>query len=124
MIELQKFIVGELKKVSQRVFLEQAADGAAFPYVVYRLPISDENNRREDFMLEIDMWDRPANGSTVALQNLSDAIDNALNRLIYTDSAGWNARFYRVNRLMVPDPDAAIRRRQLRYEVKVYRRDT
>ena len=124
MIELQKFIVQQLKAIHPQVYLEWAPQGAVFPYIIYTLPTSDEIERREDFILEVDVWDKQEDGSTVTLQNISDQIDQTLNRLIFTSSTGWSSRFYRINRLIVPDPDPAIRRRQLRYDIRVYRRDT
>jgi hypothetical protein len=127
-IELQRFIVQQLKTVHPRVLLEFVPENQVveYPYVVYNLPNSEEIvDRREDFILEVDVWDKPIDGSTVALQTLADTIHQKLNRLTYTDNAnGWSSRFYLVNRLMLPDPDPMIRRRQLRYEIKVYRRNT
>lgn len=123
MIELQKYIYSELKKVHPRVYPEEAPQrDDIYPFVVYRLPTSNEVvDYREDFILEIDVWDRPEEGSTVTLQLLADAIDLALNRTRYVSSDGsWVMRIYRINRMMVPDPDLAIRRRQLRYELKTY----
>src|SRR5690606_23896298 len=122
---LQRFIVEQLTAIHPRVYLEWAPQGATYPLVVYQLPTSDEViERREDFILEVDVWDQPEDGSTIASQNLSDRIDQAFNRLSYTDAGGWSSRFYRVNRLMIPDPDPNIRRRQLRYEIRTYRRGT
>jgi hypothetical protein len=118
-IELQKFIIAELRKIHPRVYQEWAPEGAVSPYVVYRMPTSNEAGWREDFILEIDVWDQPANGSTVALQTLADAIDRTFNRMRYTGN-GWSTRIYRINRLMVPDPNPTIRRRQLRYELRTY----
>lgn len=121
MIELQKFIVAELKKIHPRVYQEWGPQDAVFPYVVYRMPTSNESEWREDFILEVDIWDKPADGSTVTLQTLADNIDRALNRLRYISNDGtWSTRIYRINRLMVPDPDPAIRRRQLRYGLRTY----
>ncbi|SDY23179.1 DUF3168 domain-containing protein [Thermoactinomyces sp. DSM 45892] len=124
MIELQRFLVSQLKRIHPRVYLEWAVQGASFPYLVYQLPTSSEMNRREDFVLEVDVWDQPSDGSTLYLQTLTDRVDQQLNRLTYTDASGWNARFFRVSRLMIPDPDPLIRRRQLRYDIRTYRRDT
>ncbi|SFJ83234.1 tail completion protein gp17 [Thermoflavimicrobium dichotomicum] len=119
MIELQKFIVSELKKIHPRVYQEWAPEDAVFPYVVYRFPTSNPNERREDFILEIDIWDQPPDGSTVTLQQLADQIDSSLNGVRYT-SEDWNTRIDRINRLMIPDPDETIRRRQLRYELRTF----
>jgi hypothetical protein len=121
MIELQKYIVGQLKQVHPRVYQENAPQDGLFPYVVYRMPTSTENEWREDFILEIDIWDKPQDGSTVTLQQLSDAIDRALNRTRYVSTdRKWSTRIHRVNRLMIPDPDETIRRRQLRYELRTF----
>ncbi|MDQ0417922.1 hypothetical protein J2Z48_002106 [Croceifilum oryzae] len=126
MIELQRFIVTQLKKIHSRVYLEWTPQDTPYPYVVYQIPNSSEVNRREDFVLEINVWDRlpEPSGSTVRLQMLADQMDQQLNRLIYTDESGWTVRFFRMSRLMLPDPDPSIRRRQLRYEIRTYRRDT
>lgn len=124
MIELQKFVYGKLKEIHDRTYLEVAPEGTAYPVVIYRFPDSDYNEWREDFTLEIDVWDVPADNSSVVVQNLSDQIDQSLNRLIFLSEDGsWCTRIYRINRLMVPDPDPRIKRRQLRYELRTYRRD-
>lgn len=121
MIELQKFIIGQLQLIHSRVYQEWGPQNPIFPYVVYCLPTSEEViDHREDFILEIDVWDRPDNGSTKMMQLIADKIDYALNRTRYFSSEGWFTRLYRVNRLMIPDPDPLIRRRQLRYECKTY----
>lgn len=123
MIELQKYIVAELKKIHPRVYQEvNNSTEKIFPYVIYRFPTSNEVvDYREDFVLEIDVWDRPEDGSTVMLQTIADNIDRTLNRARYTSDDGtWSTRIYRINRLMIPDPDPLIRRRQLRYELRTY----
>lgn len=121
MIELQKRIVEVLKLIYPRVYLERAPQGALFPYIVYKFPTSDDTEWREDFILEIDIWDQPSDGSTVNLQTLADKVDLTFNRSRYISQDGkWITRIYRINRLMVPDPDETIRRRQLRYECRTY----
>lgn len=128
MIDLQRFIVQQIKLVHPRVYLEfvPESQNVEYPYVVYNFYDSDEMvDRREDILLEVDVWDKPVNGSAVTLETLSDAIHQKLNRLLYTDNTnGWSGRFYLANRLMIPDPDPTIRRRQLRYEIRMYRRNT
>jgi hypothetical protein len=128
MIDLQRFIVQQLKLVHPRIHLEfvPESQNVEYPYVVYNFYDSDEMvDRREDVLLEVDVWDKPVNGSALTLETLSDAIHQKLNRLFYTDNtSGWSCRFFLANRLMIPDPDPTIRRRQLRYEIRTYRRDT
>ena len=117
MIELLKMITTTLRTAHERVYKEIAPQDATFPYVVYRLPTSNDTEGREDFILEIDIWDN--NTNTTALETLTESIDRKLNRFKYVDSK-LSACSYRINRMMIPDPDTSIKRRQLRYEIKTY----
>lgn len=126
MIELLSVIYAKLLVVHPRVFLERAPDKTQFPYVTYNLPTSDEQENREDFILEVDIWDNKTD--TTVLETLTSTIDGngaitgatGLNRLHHYENGVLQADFYRINRLQLPDPDEKIRRRQLRYEVKAY----
>lgn len=117
MIDLGNLIDARLKEVHSRVYVEQAPQGTVFPYVVYILPNSTEENHREDFILEVQVWGNSKN--TNEINNIAHNIDKKLNRLKYLDT-NMQTSIYRVNRLMVPDPDPAIRRRELRYNCKTY----
>lgn len=121
MMDLQKWITAQLKQIHPRVYLEVAPQDKVFPYLVYNLPSSDTPTYYlEDYILEIDVWDKPADGSTVTLQQLADDVDRRFNLSHYYSPDGWVARVFRIGRLMLPDPDPTIRRRQLRYQIKFY----
>lgn len=117
MINFLTYIYGKLSSVADRVKLEKAKQSTPFPYVTYKLPTSTEEGHREDFILEVDIWDN--NSNTFNLEQLTTSIDKALNRETYIDS-NIQVSIYRINRLMIPDTDETIRRRQLRYQCKVY----
>jgi hypothetical protein len=117
LIRLLTFITSKLNEITPKVYLEQAPAKTPFPYVVFNLPNSDEAEFREDFVLEVDVWDKSPD--TTALETLTVSIDQALSRLKHLDT-NFQASFYRVSRLMLPDDDPTIRRRQLRYQVKAY----
>lgn len=122
MKELQAQVYAILSAIHPRVYLERAPQEGTFPYVVYNLPSSSMGaDHREDFILEVDVWDRPEDGSTLAMQQIADAIDAALDGLVVRAGGNWVARVYRIGRFMLPDPDLEIRRRQLRYEIRTYR---
>lgn len=122
MIALLKYLKDTITGVHARSYLEEAPEDLsgtrpAFPYVVYSLPTSNEVEHREDFILEINLWDYGAD--TTALEELTQNMDDALNRKHYL-ATGLLVVIYRINRMMIPDPDPAIRRRELRYQVKTY----
>jgi hypothetical protein len=125
-LELQKQIVTFLKTKSTRVYFEEAPDNATYPYVVYNLPNSISAFNREDFSLEIDVWDNVNN--TTALETLVGNIDGngdltnptGLNYKNIYVSNKLAATFYRESRLIIRDEDKRIKRRQLRYRIKTY----
>ncbi len=118
MIELGKFIDQELKKVHDRVYHEQAPQGAELPFVVYTFPNSTENFEREDFVLEINIWGMAP--GTLDIEQLTDDLDKHLHRLHHYENGKLQVSIYRVNRIAVPDPNRDIRRRQLRYQCHTY----
>lgn len=117
MVSLFQSIYSKLNEVHSRVYFELAPQNAEFPYIVYKFPNSNRDEHREDFTLEIDIWDNKAD--TTELETITDNIDKKLNRLQILDE-NFHVSIYRINRLMVPDTDPSIHRRQLRYNVKTY----
>ncbi|WP_424765695.1 hypothetical protein [Paenibacillus sp. sgz302251] len=118
MINLLQYIFDTLKAIHPKVFLETVPNGSVFPYITYSLPTSGGSEYREDFILEIDIWDnKPLD--TTELETITNNIDKAMNRT-YEINDEFQCSIYRINRLMLPDQDVNIRRRQLRYQVKYY----
>lgn len=118
MINLLQHIYGKLSSVHPSTYLEKAPKGTSFPYVTFNMPTSIEDDYREDFILEIDIWDNKPNDTTM-LETITTNIDTELNRK-YENNSIFQCSIYRINRLMIPDPNESIRRRQLRYQVKTY----
>lgn len=109
------------------VYLERAPEDADFPYVTFKLSYSYANEDREDHMLDVDLWD---NAITSTDPTVFDALERRIDgngsrstasgmdgRKYYSSTGKLAARSYREHRLMLPDPDEAIRRRRLRYRV-------
>lgn len=117
MTELKKVIFSLLKSVHSRVYFVDAPEDETFPYVVYNLPTSTEAENREDFMLEVDIWDKAKD--TTAIETLTQSIDTLLNREHAVNSKVL-VNLYRVNRLVLTDDDKSIKRRQLTYQAKTY----
>lgn len=127
MIELFKFIYQKLDTLSgKKVYQEKVPEDEApdFPYLVFNFSIPDRNVEQALGFLEIDFWS--SNDDLETLENLVSAVDGnssrdnptGLDELRFFGN-GFQAVFYRIFRGNIPDPDPKIRRRQLRYLVKV-----
>jgi hypothetical protein len=126
-IELQKQIYSFLKTKTTRVFYEDAPDNAQYPYVVYDFPSSLENfSNREDFILEIDIWDNATD--TKPLETLVGNIDgngdidipSGLHRKNFYVDGVLSANVYKEGRYNIRDEDKRIKHRQLRYRIQTY----
>ena len=124
-LELQTEIRKFLLTKTDRVYFYRAPEDAVFPYVVFNLPNSNMLETREDFVLEIDIWDR--NKDTTVLETLTGNIDGnshilnptGIDRLLIKTNT-LSIKFYKENRLVLEDSDKQINRRQLRYIVQTY----
>jgi hypothetical protein len=118
MIKIRKILLDYLKSVHSRVYYEVAPETATLPYVVFDLPNSvNFEADRQDFTLEIDVWDN--NKDTTGIETLTTNIDKVLHKLRHLDN-DYLLIIERNNRLNISDPD--LKRRMLRYTVKVYER--
>jgi hypothetical protein len=120
MNHLLTFLYTKLSETQKPVYFEIAPSKTVFPYIVYKLPNSvNVESDRQDYTLQIDVWDK--NTDTTALETLTDDIDKQLYKLEHLDTDQF-LKFERESRLMIPDTDPKIKRRQLRYVVKQYER--
>lgn len=120
MINLLSYVFTKLSETQKPVYFEIAPTNAVFPFIVYKLPNSvNIESDRQDYTLQIDVWDK--NTDTTALETLTNDIDKRLHQLQHLDTNQF-LKFERESRLMIPDTDPTIRRRQLRYVVKQYER--
>lgn len=117
-IELRKVIAAALKTVHPRVYYERAPDKAQYPYLVWELPDSINDGYRERWRLEIDGWDAPANGDTVALETLMDKVNSAIDEMVELKNLVVVVRLQ--NRLSLQDDDPSIRRRKYVYAVRTF----
>ncbi len=114
MTDLQSWIYDLIKDTTD-VYFEEAPQNKEAPYAVYNLITSNDFFERQDFIMEVDVYHDIGNVDTLA-----DSIDAILNRAInYFGS--FHARIYRINRIAIPDD--LFCRRQLRYEIRVYKGD-
>ena len=127
MNNLLTYIYGKIVSLSgKQVYQEKVPENTTpvRPYIVFTLNIPDRLQEQDRGFLEIDFWDNTNN--IAALETLVSKVDGnssragptGLDELRYFDG-NLQAVFYRILRTSIPDPDIKIRRRQLRYLVKV-----
>ena len=121
-IEIREIIQTALNSVHPRVYYQTAPDTAVFPYLVYDLPNSTDDGTLEQFVLDVDAWDRPSNGDTTIVEILIDSADKSLHRKTITVDDNLAVTFYRENRLTLTDDDPNIKRRKYIYKIRTFER--
>lgn len=115
--------------LSTSVYLERAPENATFPYITWSLSNSFEMERREDYIMDVNIWENRLTSTTMTqADRLLDKIDgngiglspSGLNRRRYYAANKPAVRLYRIGKQMIPDPDEAILRRRLRYRCIVF----
>lgn len=136
--EIRTAITAALRTVHPRVYYERAPDRAAFPYLVFVLNAVNDRNL-ERYILDVDGWDAPTDGSTLALEQLMNEVDYALHKRVvrvrpvgsfvlpfhYVEPDprdGLSFVIYRDRRLTLHDDDVRIRRRKYIYEMRTFER--
>lgn len=120
MIALRKIITAYLKTQHDDVFYQAADTGAMYPHVVYDIPLSTNVSEfSEPFSVEIDVWDMPTDGSTLALETLIESINHGLDKQILESDAVM-AVFDLEQRLSIPDDDKRIKRKRYTYTARLF----
>lgn len=124
-IEIKTAIYGLIAAVATTYEEGRVSKNATYPYATYKLTGSAEGLvDQEDsirYVLEIDVYDKDKDKNTTAVENLADAIDEALNRQHYIGD-GFYIFFVRQGRNPnYPVTDEYTFRRNLRYEARVYK---
>lgn len=118
--DLKKLIQTKLKTLATNVYYEIAADNALYPHVVFTFNSIDLGDlSREDYMLNVDVWDKGK--STTAIDDLCDSIENLL-QAENLPQTHILPTFYLVDRRNVPDEDKAIKHRVIRFQIQNYER--
>lgn len=117
MIETMKVVFAKINS-GWKVYAEEATgDNIPDDYIVYKFPPASSSRYRDDLILEVTLWTRLGNRDTTHLENKWKEIDDALNGHMHLDATQW-LKFEKLSQGMIPDPDANVRRRELRYLIK------
>lgn len=119
MIELRTALREIIKQYHPRVYYQNAPSTAHYPYIVYNLPNSFDNEQQEVFNLDIDLWNLGA--GTTELETLANNLWKVFNNYYHIDP---NMQFsiHRANRLSLEDDNPDIKRRKLIFELRYFDR--
>ena len=118
--DLKRLVQTKLKTVTAKVYHEIADDGALYPHIVFtfrRVDLGDLS--RQDYILEVDVWDK--GNSTQTVDNLADSVENLL-QAENLPQDNVLPTFYLINRQNILDEDKYIRHRRIQFQVQNYER--
>lgn len=116
--DLKKLIQEKLKTVTSDVYFQQARDNALYPHIVFNFrDISLGDLSRQDYVLEVDVWDKGTLTETV--DSLADAVED----LLHTENLPQEnvlPTFYKIDRKSIIDSDKDIKHRLIRFQIQNY----
>jgi hypothetical protein len=122
LVDLYDYVIDKIKDVESKPYTDYIPSDAPYPRIQIKFPNTLPNGWGELNLLEIDIWDK--NHSKAQVESIADNIDKIFKRLNETTN-DYCIQVYRNTpyKLNIPDPDVEIRRRQLRYIIKIYRKE-
>lgn len=116
--DLKKLIQEKLKTVTSDVYFQQARDNALYPHIVFNFrDINLGDLSRQDYVLEVDVWDKGT--STETVDSLADAVED----LLHTENLPQTnvlPTFYKIDRKSIIDSDKDIKHRLIRFQIQNY----
>ena len=116
--DLKKLIQEKLKTVTSDVYFQQARDNALYPHIVFNFrDINLGDLSRQDYVLEVDVWDKGTLTTTV------DALADDVEDILHTENLPQEnvlPTFYKIDRKSIIDSDKDIKHRLIRFQIQNY----
>lgn len=118
--DLIELIKTKLSTVDSDVYYEVADEDALYPHVVFSFQqINLGDLSRQDYELDVDVWDKGEETETV--ENLCDSIEHLLHGANLPQK-NILPTFYLIDRRILFDEDKEIRHRVVRFQIQNYER--
>lgn len=118
--DLIEIIKTKLSTVASNVYYEVADEDALYPHVVFSFQqINLGDLSRQDYELDVDVWDKGEETETV--ENLCDSIEHLLHGANIPQK-NILPTFYLIDRRILFDEDKEIRHRVVRFQIQNYER--
>ncbi len=109
-------LVSALKELTGG-YHENAPRNAAYPYAVFTATQLGEDDGKQTYSLEVNVWDQ--NEYYSRAESRMDALEGKLHRCNF-QGRGFLIRIFKGRRQNVPDPDKSIKRVREQFEMQVY----
>lgn len=118
--DLIELIKTKLSTIASNVYYEVADEDALYPHVVFSFQqINLGDLSRQDYELDVDVWDKGEETETV--ENLCDSIEHLLHGANIPQK-NILPTFYLIDRRILFDEDKEIRHRVVRFQIQNYER--
>lgn len=117
-LELNTFVYRTLSKLSYKVFDKKPPAGTPYPFIQYQVNEPFRNISPRLFTLVIDVWDR--NNSSQQAEKVTAEVDKLIEELSYQNNC-LQVKVKRQSINKLEDEDAEIKRRQLTYQLRVFK---
>jgi hypothetical protein len=118
--DIKKLVQTKLKTLTTNVYHELADKDAVYPHIVFtfrRIDLQDLS--RQDYILEVDVWDKEKD--TTRVDNLADSVENLL-QAQNLPQEHILPTFYLIDRRNILDEDKNIKHRQIQFQIQNYER--
>lgn len=116
---LRKAVQAALETVSPRVKYQKAKPGTATPYIVFGLTTGIDNRPSQDYLLDVDVWDKVTKTSSSVIEDLTDAVVVALDA-VPVEVTGCSFVPYFNTRFSADEKDSGLLHRRVTFSLRVY----
>lgn len=120
--DLKELVQTKLKTLTTNVYHEIADEKKLYPHIVFtfrRIDLQDLS--RQDYILEVDVWDYNQNDKTEVVDNLADSVENLL-QAKNLPQTNVLPTFYLIDRRNILDENKHIKHRQIQFQIQNYER--
>ena len=118
--DLKYLVQAKLKTLTANVYYEIANEKKMFPHIVFNFRRIDLGDLwRQDYILEIDIWDKQ--DSSLQVDDLADQVENLL-QAENLPQDNVLPTFYLIDRQNIPDENKEIKHQRVQFQIQNYER--
>ena len=118
--DLKYLVQAKLKTLTANVYFEIANEKVLYPHIVFNFRRIDLGDLwRQDYILEIDIWNKQ--DSSLRVDDLADSVENLL-QAENLPQDNVLPTFYLIDRQNIPDENKEIKHRRVQFQIQNYER--